>query len=399
MSAIRFVPIIVAILLAGTLVVYAQATVPTTTTPTTVTLRVGYPDSLDESDVSDLYAAQLLKAEGINVVPTFYDAPPLSYKGLISGQQDIAWDTTSQTFALGPLSGEQTTCVGSYELGGTFLSISNGGITSLSQMVGKTAEDFGTGTATRSLNLYWYKAAGIPITTTGVNASAVYLKNGGGNVARVHDLENNVTQAIVVDDFILSDFMSPSINNTAHNGPFHVLAYAPSTYWSQCFAVKDSWLSNKANQQVIVKYLEAMYQAQRKFIVDPAFMVSFAEQQLPLTAPSEIQFTSTLYPAIGVYWGWGAYNLQGPMSLNGMFAGTNQFYMDANIISSPVQNSSVAPYGVVNKWFEYQALQALGPFNVPSCESWITPAFTTMVQSSVPSSLGGISSSGTCPSS
>ncbi|MDG6906381.1 MAG: hypothetical protein JRN20_11415 [Nitrososphaerota archaeon] len=391
MSAIRFVPIIVAIILAGTLVVYAQATVPTTTTPTTVTLRVGYPDSLDESDVSDLYANQLLKAQGINVIPTFYDAPPLAYKGLISGQQDIAWVTTSQSFALGPQEGEKTTCVGTYEMGGTFLEISNSGITQPSQMLGKTSEDFGPGSATRALNDYWYKANNITISTTGTISNGIYLKTGGGNVARVHDLMTNATQSIVVDDFILADFTSPSVNNTAHNGPFHVLFYAPNTYWSNCFSVEDSWLSQPANQKVIVTWLKDMYAAQRKFILDPSFMVSFAQQQLPLTDPSEIQFTSTLYPALGVYWGWGGFNLQGPMSLQNMFQGTNTFYLDAGTISTPVQNSTVTPYGVVNKYFELQALQALGPFNIPSSASWITPTFRQTVQQSVPSSLGGIS--------
>lgn len=123
----------------------------------------------------------------------------------------------------------------------------------------------------------------------------------------------------------------------------------------------------------------------------------YAQATVPTTTPPEIQFTSILYPAIGVYWGWGGYNLQGNYSLQTLWQGTNAFYVDTNIISSQVQNSSVSQFGVVNAYFEKQALDALGKFNIPTCESWITPAFTQLVQNSIPTSLGGITSSGACP--
>ena len=112
---------------------------PTSTGENHVSLRVGYPNTLDESEVSDEYAFQLLAAQGIQVIPTFYDNPSLSYKGLVSGQRDIAYDETGGSL----LSGQNTTCVGGYMLEGTYLAIAGGGITSPSQMLGKTAEDFG----------------------------------------------------------------------------------------------------------------------------------------------------------------------------------------------------------------------------------------------------------------
>jgi ABC-type nitrate/sulfonate/bicarbonate transport system substrate-binding protein len=397
LSFVRYVPIIIAVILAGGLFATAYSTVPTSQTgpAPTITLRVGYPDSLDESDVTDMYAyTHILPAEGIMVLPTFYDAPPLSYKGLISGQQDISFGTTAQSIARGPglnPASSQTTCVTSYATAGVFLSIAGDGITSPQQMIGKTTEDFGPGTSTRSLNDYWYAQAGVPITTAGVNSSAVYLKQGGGNPARVHDIETGVVQAIVVDDFILADFMSPSVNNTANHGPFHVLFYAPNNYFDNCFSVRDSWLQQSTNgipnNQTIVKFIAAIISAQRWAISNPSQYLTFAEGQLPLTAPSEIQFTSSFYPSTYTYWPFGSYNLIGDQNLTGKFAQTSTFYIDAGIITSSVSNSSVQPYGVVNKWFEYQALQSLGSYTYPT-QSWVTPSFEAYISANVPTWIG-----------
>ena len=146
------------------MILYAEMTLPVSTVgQTNVTLRVGYPDSLDESDVTDQYAFQLLAAQGIHVIPTYYDNPPLSYKGLLAGQQDIAYDETMGSL----ISGQDTTCVGGYELGGVFLAIAGDNITSPSQLLGKTAADFGPGSILRYLNDYWFSQAGIPVNTVG----------------------------------------------------------------------------------------------------------------------------------------------------------------------------------------------------------------------------------------
>ncbi len=391
MSAARFLPIVVAIILAGTLVATAYAMVPAPSS--NVSLRVGYPDSLDESDISDLYAYNvILPAEHIYVTPTFYDAPPLSYKGLISGQQDISFDTSSQTIALGPggSPSQQTTCVTSYALAGVFLEIAGQGITNASQMIGKVAEDFGPGSSTRALDLYWYSQAHVPVSQDTPKSGAVEVINGGGNIARVADLEAGRAAAIATDDFILADFISPSINNTAHGGPFHVLFYAPNNYYDNCFAVEDSWLQSTSNQAVLVKFIAAIIQAQRDFISNPSLMISYAESQLPLTAPSEIQFTSTFYPGHYTYWPYGAYNLIGPANVTGMYASTQQYFIATGVLSSAVANSTVQPYGVVNKYFELQALNSLGPYTYPSTASWVTPAFQNYVTSVVPSPLGGM---------
>ena len=391
MSAVRFLPIVIAIILAGTMFVAAQANVPQAST--TTTLRVGYPDSLDESDISDLYAySHILAQEGINVIPTFYDAPPLSYKGLITGQQDISFDTSSQTIALGPGGNppQQTTCVTSYALAGVFLTISGQGITQPSQMVGKVLEDFGVGSSTRALDLYNMERAGVPVSQDVANSSAVELKNGGGNIARVADLEAGRVAAITTDDFILSDFISPSINITAHGGPFHVLFYAPTNYWDNCFAVKDSWLQNTANQAVLVKFIEAIIQAQRDFISNPSLMVSYAVSQLPLTLAPEIQFTSTFYPSHYTYWPYGAYNLQGVWNVTGMYASTQNYFLQTGVITSAVANSTVQPYGVVNKYFELQALNALGPYTYPKSASWMTSTFQSYIGSVVPTQFGSV---------
>ena len=224
LSVARIIPIVVAVILAGTLVYAAMAAVPQVSAGLNVSVRVGYPDSLDESDVSDMYAYQLLATQGIHVTPTFYDAPPLSYKGLISGQQDVAFDTSAQTMALGPAQGQQTTCVTSYALAGVFLAIAGQGITSPQQMIGKAVDDFGPGSSTRSLDLYWYSQAGINVTQDASSPApgTVLLRNIGGNIERVSDLESKGAAAIVVDDFILSDFQG-SKNTTANGGPFHVL--------------------------------------------------------------------------------------------------------------------------------------------------------------------------------
>ena len=87
-------------------------------------------------------------------------------------------------------------------LSGTFLAIAGDGITKPSQLLGKTAEDFGPGTIMRYLNYYWFKEAGIAVNTDGPSPDSVYLKNGGENIERVNDLQSGAAQEIVVDDFI-----------------------------------------------------------------------------------------------------------------------------------------------------------------------------------------------------
>jgi ABC-type nitrate/sulfonate/bicarbonate transport system substrate-binding protein len=397
LSAVRFLPIIVGVILAGAMVYTAMAMVPATTAGVTnIPLRVGYPDSLDESDVTDMYAySQILAPEGIHVTPTFYDAPPLSYKGLISGQQDIAFDTSAQTIALGPGGNppQQTTCVTSYALAGVFLSIAGQGITSPQQMIGKASDDFGPGSSTRSLNLYWYSQAHVPVSQDAPNSSAVELRNIGGNIARVADLQSKKAGAIVVDDFILADFTG-SQNTTANGGPFHVLFYAPNNFYDNCFAVEDSWLQGSTNgvpnTQTIVKFIQAIIQAQRYFISNPAALVTFASGQLPLTNVSEIQFTSTFYPAHYTYWPYGAYNLKGSAALSAVFAQTNTYFQAVGILASPVSNSSVQPYGVINAYFEQQALVNLGKYTYPASSSWMTPEFQNYVSSVVPTQYGSV---------
>jgi ABC-type nitrate/sulfonate/bicarbonate transport system substrate-binding protein len=390
MGLIRYAPILVACLLVVSIVSAAQLTLPPAEGATNVTLKVGYPDSLDESDVMDLYAFQLLANEGIHVVPTYYDSPPLAYKALISGQQDIAYDESGGTF----FSGQQTTCVGGYMLSGTFLAIAGDGITKASQLLGKTAEDFGPGTIMRYLNYYWFKEAGIPVNTNGPSPDSVYLKSGGENIERVNDLQSGAAREIVVDDFILADFESPSINNTAHGGPYHVLFYSPDDYFDTCYVVADGWLSNTANQALLVKFLSALYEAQRYYISNPGEFDTFAEQQLPLTPATEIEFASTFYPGHYTYWPYGLYNLQGNQSLEAKFTTTNDFFMTAGVISGPLVNASVEPYGMINKYFELKALQAIGPYTYPN-ESWVNPTFLANLRSWVPAWMTGASRTST----
>ena len=393
MSLGKYAPFIVACLLVVSIASAAQLTLPAAAGANKVTLRVGYPDSLDESDVMDLYAFQILSNEGIQVVPTYYDSPPLAYKALISDQQDIAYDESGGSF----FSGQQTTCVGGYMLSGTFLAIAGDGITSPSQLLGKTAEDFGPGTIMRYLNYYWFKEAGIAVNTNGPNPTSVYLKNGGENIERVNDLTSGAAQEIVVDDFILADFESPAINNTAHGGPYHVLFYSPDNYFDTCYVVADDWLGNSANQGLLVKFLAALYQAQRYFISNPDLFVTFAEQQLPLTPPAEIEFASTFYPGHYTYWPYGLYNLQGSQSLVAKFNTTSDFFMNAGVISSPLVNDSVKPYGMINKYFELKALEEIGPYAYPN-ESWANPTFSANLQSWVPVWMTGSGGSRTSAS-
>ena len=366
----------------------AQLTLPAAAGANSVTLRVGYPDSLDESDVMDLYAFQILSNEGVHVVPTYYDSPPLAYKALISGQQDIAYDESGGSF----FTGQQTTCVGGYMLSGTFLAIVGDGITSPSQLLGKTAEDFGPGTIMRYLNYYWFKEAGIAVNTDGRSPTSVYLKNGGENIVRVNDLMSGAAQEIVVDDFILADFESPAINNTAHGGPYHVLFYSPNNYFDTCYVVADDWLSDGANQGLLVRFLAALYQAQRYFISNPDLFITFAEQQLPLAPSAEIQFASTFYPGHYTYWPYGLYNLQGSQSLGAKFVETSDFFMTAGVISGPLVNGSVKPYGMINRYFELKALEDIGPYIYPK-ESWVDPTFSANIQSWAPAWMTGSESS------
>jgi ABC-type nitrate/sulfonate/bicarbonate transport system substrate-binding protein len=376
----RYAPVALSIILVLVMVTYAEMTLPVSSAgQTNLTLRVGYPDSLDESDVTDQYAFQLLDSQGIHVIPTYYDNPPLSYKGLLAGQQDIAYDETMGSL----ISGQETTCVGGYELGGVFLAIAGDNITSPSQLLGKTAADFGPGSILRFLNDYWFSQAGIPVNTVGLDPKSVFLEAGGENVETVHDLETGQAQEIVVDDFILSDLESPSINNTAHNGPFHVLFYSPTNFFNSCYAVRDSWLSVSSNQLLLEKFLAAIYQAQRYFISNPEQFVSFADQQLPETPASEIQFASTFYPAHLAYWPYGLYNLQGNESLQLKYNDTNNFFITAGALKTSVANDSVQPYGVFNKSFELKALEMLGPFSYPN-ESWVNPPFEAHLQAWVP---------------
>ena len=384
MNLRKYAPIAVASVLIISIVSAAQLTLPTAAVANGATLKVGYPDSLDESDVMDLYAFQILANEGIHVVPTYYDSPPLAYKALISGQQDIIYDESGGSF----FSGQQTTCVGGYMLSGTFLAIAGDGITSPSQMLGKTAEDFGPGTIMRYLNYYWFKEAGIAVNTNGPSPDSVYLKNGGENEARVSDLQRGVAQEIVVDDFILAGFESPSVNNSADGGPYHVLFYSPDNYFDTCYAATDSWLSGSASQALTVRFLAALYQAQRYYISNPAKFVTFAEQQLPLTPPNEIEFASTFYPGHYTYWPYGLYNLQGNQSLDAKFVTTSDFFMTAGVISGPLVNDSVKPYGVINRHFELEALESIGPYTYPN-ETWVGPTFSANIHSWVPSWMTG----------
>ena len=390
MGLVKYAPILVACVLVVSIVSAAELTLPAAAGTNTVTLKVGYPDSLDESDVMDLFAFQILANEGINVVPTYYDSPPLAYKALISGQQDIAYDESGGTF----FSGQQTTCIGGYMLSGTFLAIAGDGITSPSQMLGKTAEDFGPGTIMRYDDYYWFKEAGIPVNTNGPSPSSVYLKNGGENIERVNDLTSGAAQMIVVDDFILADFSSPAVNNTAHGGPYHVLFYSPDDVFDTCYVVADNWLTAPANQALLVKFLSALYEAQRYYISNPGTFVTFAEQQLPLTPPAEIEFASTFYPGHYTYWPYGLYNLQGGQSLDAKFNTTSDFFMTAGVITTPLVNDSVKPYGMINKYFELQALEDIGPYAYPN-ESWVDAGFSANVQSWVPAWMTGSSAPAT----
>ena len=388
MAYTRFIPISVAVVLAIIIVALAATSVKSAVyTPQTITLRVGYPDSLDEGDVSDLYAySHILAQEGINVIPTYYDAPPLSYKGLVSGQQDIALVSATSEWE-GVAQGEQTTVVACYAIGGTFLMIAGQNITKPQQLIGKAVDDFGPGSETRALDQYWLNTSGVPYNSVGPNPNSVYLRASGDNIARVNDLEKNVVQAITVDDFILSDLSSPSVNNTAQNGPFHVLFYTPINVLSVCYAVRDDWLSNPHNQQVLIKFIEAIYEAQRYFILHPNFAIKYEEQQLPLTPPSEIQYVTYFYPQHMTYWPYGNFNLLGPLSIQNLFENTNKFMIINGVISQPLSNSSVKPYGVINGYFELQALKALGPFNYP-CQPWVNQQLIMAIQEYVPQEFG-----------
>lgn len=392
LSAAKYLPLLVGVILAVAVVATAVTFVPASSTggKANTLIRVGYPDSLDESDVSDLYAYNtILPSQGYTVSPTFYDAPFLSYQGLTGGQQDISLVSESSLFS-GVAAGEQSTIVSCYSLGGTFLMIAGHGITDPAQLKGYAVDDFGTGSQTRALNLYWFSKAGVPTNTVGTNASSVYLRPSGPNPTRLVDLEKGTGNvgAIVVDDFLLPDVMSSSVNDTAHNGPFHVLFYSPANVGGVCYAVQDSWLQSSAHQTALIAWIAAITQAQRDFISNPSMAVSYMKSQLPLTDASEIQFASTFYPAHLTYWPYGFLNLQGSLSEQNILSASNTFYMVSGAINSPISNSSVQPFGLFNKWFEYKALQSLQtPYPYP-CQSWVTASFASTVNAVVPSSLG-----------
>ncbi len=352
-----------------------------------VTLHVAYPDTLDESTVTDQLAFQMLAAEGIHVTPTYYSYAPLAYESLISGQQDIVYDESAGPYGIGGVQ-QQTTCVGGYQLAGSFIAIAGGGITSPSQLIGKTAEDSGPGTVSRFLNEYWFKEAGIQINENTQESGSVFLKAGLEDYNLVSDLEKGVVQEIVVDSFILFDLQGPSVNNTADGGPFHVIFYSPDNILDTCYVVRDSWLTNPSNQQVLVEFLAAIYQAQRIFISNPAAFVPYAQRFLPYSPLRELENASVSYPANFTYWPYGEYNLQGDQNVSLKFQNTIQFFMEAGVLSSPVQNDSVKPYGIVNKYFELKALQSLGPYDYPD-EPWVNANFTSDIHSWVPSWMGG----------
>jgi ABC-type nitrate/sulfonate/bicarbonate transport system substrate-binding protein len=363
---------------------FALVAFPTSSQPT-VTLKVGYPEEIDESDVTDLFAFQLLAKEGIQVTyTTYYENPSLAYKGLLASDQDIILDETMGSL----VSGQDTTCVGSYQLGGVFLAVAGDNITSPSQMLGKTAADFGPGSIMRDLNDYWFTQAGIAVNTVGTNPSSVYEEAAPGDVQTLHDLLTGQAQEIVADDFILSDLQSPTVNSSAFNGPFHVLFYAPANIYSSCYAVRDSWLASPSNQVLLEKFLGALYQAQRYFILHPTRFVNYALDQLPESPEAEIQFASTFYPAHLAFWPYGVYNLQGNESLQIKYNNTNQFFIDAGILKSPVANGTVQPYGVFNKYFELKALQMIGPYTYPQ-EIWVNDTFTSNLQHWVPAWMDG----------
>jgi ABC-type nitrate/sulfonate/bicarbonate transport system substrate-binding protein len=382
----RFIPVLVAALLAFSIVYIDMNVLPTSSGATNVALRVVYPDSLDESDVTDQFAFQILAAEGIHVTPTYYSTASLAYQALVSGQQDIAYDESGGPYGIGGVQ-QQTTCVGGYELAGSFIAIAGDGITNPSQLVGKTGEDAGPGTITRFLNEYWFKQAGIQVNQNAQQSGSVFLQAGLENYHLVSDLEKGVVQEIVVDSFILPDLEDSSINNTANGGPFHVIFYMPNNIFSSCYVVRDSWLSSPANQRILVEFLAAIYQGQRIFISNPAAFVPFAQKLLPYSPLAELGNASVSYPAQLTYWPYGEYNLQGDQNLSGKFENTVNFYIAAGALSSPVQNNSVKPFGIVNKYFELQALQSIGPYNYPN-ESWANSTFMSQIHDWVPSWMG-----------
>lgn len=373
--------------MAGSLVYFDTNSLPISSGTTNTTLRVVYPDSLDESDVTDQFAFQILTAEGIHVVPTYYTQASLAYESLVAGQQDIAYDETGGSYWISG-SQQQTTCVGGYMLGGSFIAIAGNGITKPSQLVGKTAEDAGPGTITRFLNEYWFKQAGIQFNANTQENGSIFLKAGLENYHLVADLEKGVVQEIVVDSFILFDLENPLVNNTANNGPFHILFNSPDNIFESCYIVRDNWLSNPANQKILVEFLAAIYQAQRIFISNPAAFVPFAEKLMPYSPVYELRNVSTYYPMEFTYWPYGQYNLQGDQNVSVKFANTVNFYIEAGVLTGPVQNDSVKPYGIVNKYFELKALQSLGPYRYPD-EPWVNANFTSEIHSWVPFWMDG----------
>jgi hypothetical protein len=227
----------------------------------------------------------------------------------------------------------------------------------------------------------------VSFNTVSQGGDSIFLKPGRENYDLVHDLETGAAQEIVVDDFILSDFQSSTVNTTANGGPFHVLFYSSNNNLDTCYVVRDDWLSDPTNQQILIKFLAALYQSERVFISDPSAFVTFAGKFLPLSPPTEIAYSSVEYPLHFTYWPYGLYNLQGDQNLSGKFQNTINFYIDAGALSGPVQNSSTKPYGIINKYFELKALQLLGPYDYPN-ESWVTPSFVSQIHSWVPSWMG-----------
>ena len=395
MSAIKYGPLIIGILLALSVAVYSNNIAVQSNKPNTV-LRVAYPDSLDESDVTNIYGYQnVLAQEGITVIPTYFDSTTLAYLALISGQADIA-QVAPGVMWKGILNGGQVTCLGGDILSASFIMITGAGMTQASQLLGKTVEDAGPGTETRALDFYNFNQSGVPTNTAGPNPNSVYLKASGGNSVRVHDLEAGLTGGIYVDSFILPDISNPSVNNSAHGGPFHVL-FPPATSQIICHAlVTVSWLNNPANQKIIVQYLKALFIAERYFVSNPTQAVPYMASQLPETPQSELTFSSMYYPTHLTYSPWGIFNFQGQYSIQNLFAETNTLLVGAGQIPRPVANDSIQPWGVANKWFEYQALQQLGPYDFPCTpylnSGYLTPSYISTLQQIVPSSLGGVAS-------
>ncbi len=250
--------------------------------------------------------------------------------------------------------------------------------------LGKVAEDSGPGSITRFLNEYWFKQAGIPFNLNAQTNGSVYFRTGRENYDLVHDIETGVTQEIVVDNFIIADFESPSVNNSADGGPYHVLFYSPNDNLDTCYVARDNWLENPANQKIVVEFLAALYQAERIFISNPAAFVTFAEKFLPLSPASDIQYSSLFYPAHFTYWPYGVYNLQGNQSLAIKFQDTVNFFMEAGYSALPSITPRSNHTESSTSTLSWRPCSRSGPSSIPK-KVWVNANFTADLQAWVPS--------------